>query len=128
MPLEPNQSKPSLIVQNNSPTFAIIRPRHSAPTSLGTLISQPKPITALSNPPEPLPMNPPPEHWTIPSTKTQPSSVITQPPTFKPSTSQVSNVQAAPHPFTFRILTCAPFSGQLQTFGGTEYRYRPEKF
>ena len=47
------------------------------------------PITSLSDPPEPLPMNPPPEHWTMPSTNTLPSAVITQPPTFIAPTSQV---------------------------------------
>ena len=84
--------------------------------------------TSLSNPPEPLPMNPSSQHWTIPSTNTLPSSVISQPPTFLSLTSEVLNSQPIPPPYTFGIPTCAPLSSQLQTFDGTDYRYRPEIF
>ena len=73
-------------------------------------------------------MNPPSQHWTIPSTNTLPSSVITQSPTFISPTSQVSNFQPVPRPYTFSIPTCAPLSSHLQTFHATGYGHRPEIF
>ena len=88
-------------------------------------MSQPMPNTSLSDPPEPLPMNPFSQHWTIPPTNTLPSSVITQPPTFIPPNFQVLNSQPIPHPYTSNILTCGPFSNQLQTFDRTDFQYRP---
>ena len=66
------------------------------------------------------------QHWTKPSTKTLPSSVLTQFPAFEPPTSQVSNSQPVPHPNTLNVPMCAPFSSQLQTFDGTDYRHPPE--
>ena len=82
------------------------------------------PISSVSTAPEH--MNLPSQHYTIPSTNTLPSSVITQPPTFIPTTSQVPISQPAPHPYTFNIPTCAALSSQLHTFDGIDYYYRLE--
>ena len=73
-------------------------------------------------------MNPPPQHWTTPSTNTLPSSAITQPPTFVPPISRVSNFQPVPHPYIFNVPTCVPLASQLQTFDGTDYQFRPKNF
>ena len=84
------------------------------------------PLTFLSNPPEPLLLNASSQPWPMPSTKTLPSSVITQSSTFMPSTSQVLNSQPVSHPYTLNFPTCAKLSSYSQTFDGTDYRYRPE--
>ena len=86
------------------------------------------PISSVSNPPEPIPMKHLSEHWTILFTNKLLSSIITQPPTFISTTSQVSNSQPVLYPYTFNIPTCAPLPSQLQNFDDTDYRYRPEKF
>ena len=66
-------------------------------------------------------MNRPSQHWTILSTNTLPSTVISEPPTFTPANSQVPISQPAPHPYNFNNPTCAPPSSQVKTFNGTDY-------
>ena len=73
-------------------------------------------------------MKPPSDNWTMATTNTLPSSVITQSPTSIPPTCQLINSQPVPYPYTFNTPTCAIFSNELQSFDGTGSRYRPGKF
>ena len=84
VPLKPTQFTPSLFVLSNHPKIPITRPRPSIPNSLATFIGQPMPMSSLSNPPKPIPINPLPQNWTIPSPDTLPSPFITQFATFLP--------------------------------------------
>ena len=94
LPLKATQIKLTLIVHSKPPTIPKLRPRPSVSTYLVTLSSQTMPITyLLTPPPEHLPMHPQFLQWTIPSTNTLPSSVVTQPPTFVPPISQLSSSQ-----------------------------------
>ena len=68
------------------------------------------------------------QHWIFTSRNTLLSSVITQPPTFLPPASHVSNFQQIPHPYTFNTPTCAPLPSEVQNIDGTDYRYRLESF
>ena len=74
--IKTNQIKTSLIAHNHPPAIFNNSPRPTVPTSLTTQFTQPIPIFSSSNPPEAIPMNLPPQHWTIPSTNSLPSSVI----------------------------------------------------
>ena len=73
-------------------------------------------------------MNPPSQKWTESSKSTLLLSVVIQPPTFRPLTSQAPISQPTLHRYTFSIPTCAPFQSQSQAFNSTEYRHHPENF
>ena len=72
-------------------------------------------------------MNPSSHHWTIASTNTKPSSLITQPPTCMTPTPHVSISQPARHPYTSNIPSSAPLSSQLETFVDLDGLYCLEK-
>ena len=100
----------------------------SLPFSFITHLTPPMPISSLSNRLAHLPMNLPSQHWNMPSTNRQQSSVINQALNFMSYTSQVSSSQPPLYPYAFKNLTWVPFSILLQTFDGIDFRQHPETF